>query len=53
MKKKDRKAVIGVALSPDLAGRLATEAKRRECPKSVIIRMALQQLLPEAPVEAK
>ena len=47
MKKKERKTVIGVMLSPDLAGRLATEAKRRECPKSVVVRMAIQQLLAE------
>ena len=45
MKQKIKKTVIGVALSPDLDKRLKEEAKRRECPKSVVVRMALQQLL--------
>ena len=48
MKQKSKKTVIGITLSPDLNDRLKAEAKRRECPKSVVVRMALQQLLAEA-----
>lgn len=48
MKQKSKKTVLGIALSPDLNERLKAEAKRRECPKSVVVRMALQQMLAES-----
>ena len=49
---KKTKKVFGLPMSDALAARLAKEAKRRDCPKTAIVRAALNRYLDAAELEA-